>query len=137
MPPAALPFRRANRFLAAVLATLMLAVALGPPRVALAQTATLHAIAEAEGWQQERAVLWHYIAPGKPQQNGFVESFNGRFRDECLNEHLFGSLAAARRIVEAWRIDYNTERPHTSLNGLTPKAFATSPTQGHTKNRLC
>jgi putative transposase len=88
-------------------------------------------------WQQERAVLWHYIAPGKPQQNGFVESFNGRFRDECLNEHLFGSLPAARRIIEAWRTDYNTERPHTSLNGLTPTAFATRPQQGHTQNRLC
>ena len=47
-------------------------------------------------WQEQRSVLWHYIAPGKPQQNGFVESFNGRFRDECLNEHLFGSLPGAR-----------------------------------------
>lgn len=88
-------------------------------------------------WQEERSVLWHYIAPGKPQQNGFVESFNGRFRDECLNEHLFGSLAAARRIIEAWRTDYNTARPHTSLGGLTPAAFATRPTQGHTENGLC
>jgi putative transposase len=88
-------------------------------------------------WQEERSVLWHYIAPGKPQQNGFVESFNGRFRDECLNEHLFSSLASARRIIEAWRIDYNTERPHTSLDGLTPAAFATRPTQGHMENRLC
>ena len=95
---------------------------------------TSHAILR---WQEERAVLWHYIAPGKPQQNGFVESFNGRFRDECLNEHLFASLAAARRIIEAWRIDYNTERPHTSLDGLTPAAFATRPIQGHTENRLC
>lgn len=84
-------------------------------------------------WQEERGVLWHYIAPGKPQQNGFVESFNGRFRDECLNEHLFSSLAAARQIIEAWRIDYNTERPHTSLNGLTPVAFATRPKPGHTE----
>ena len=75
-------------------------------------------------------MLWHYIAPGKPQQNGFVESFNGRFRDECLNEHLFSSLVAARRIIETWRIDYNTERPHTSLDGLTPAAFATRPKQG-------
>jgi putative transposase len=87
-------------------------------------------------WQQERGLAWHYIAPGKPQQNGFVESFNGRFRDECLDEHLFGSLPAARRIIEAWRIDYNTERPHTSLSGLTPTAFATRPPQGHTQNRL-
>ena len=95
---------------------------------------TSHAILR---WQQERGVTWHYIAPGKPQQNGFVESFNGRFRDECLNEHLFGNLSAARRIIEAWRIDFNTQRPHTSLDGLTPAAFATRPTQGHTENGLC
>ena len=88
---------------------------------------TSHAILR---WQEERSVLWHYIAPGKPQQNGFVESFNGRFRDECLNEHLFSSLASARRIIEAWRVDYNTARPHTSLGGLTPTAFATRPKQG-------
>lgn len=88
-------------------------------------------------WQEERSVLWHYIAPGQPQQNGFVESFNGRFRDECLNEHLFGSLPGARRVIEAWRIDYNTERPHTSLDGLTPVAFAARPTQEHTENGLC
>ena len=61
----------------------------------------------------------HYIAPGKPMQNGFVESLNGRFRDECLNEHLFPGLAAARRIIEEWRNDYNERRPHTSLRGLT------------------
>ena len=76
------------------------------------------------GWQRDRRVEWHYIAPGKPMQNGFVESFNGRLRDECLNEHLFHSLNQAQRIVEAWRIDYNTERPHTSLEGLTPSEFA-------------
>ena len=91
---------------------------------------TSHAILR---WQEERGVLWHYIAPGKPQQNGFVESFNGRFRDECLNEHLFRSLAVARRIIEAWRIDYNHTRPHTSLNGLTPAAFATRRDQRHTE----
>jgi len=91
---------------------------------------TSHAILR---WQEERAVLWHHIAPGKPQQNGFVESFNGRFRDECLNEHLFSSLAAARQIIEAWRIDCNTERPHTSLDGLTPETFATRPKPGHTE----
>ena len=95
---------------------------------------TSHAILR---WQEERGVLWHYIAPGKPQQNGFVESFNGRFRDECLNEHLFSSPAAAREIIEAWRIDYNVERPHTSLNGLTPAAFATRPKPGHTEEGLC
>jgi putative transposase len=87
-------------------------------------------------WQQERNVEWHYIAPGKPTQNGFIESFIGRLRDECLNEHLFASLLEARRIIEAWRIDYNTKRPHTSLNGLTPTEFAAHPDQGHNQNRL-
>lgn len=76
-------------------------------------------------WQQDRQVGWHYIAPGKPMQNGFVESFNGRLRDECLNEHLFSSLPTAREMIEDWRIDYNTERPHTSLDGLTPHEFVT------------
>ncbi|GAA4496238.1 hypothetical protein GCM10023158_17210 [Gluconacetobacter tumulicola] len=52
-------------------------------------------------WQKKRSVLWHYIAPGKPQQNGFVESFNGRFRDECLNEHLFRNIGHARRVIDA------------------------------------
>ena len=65
-------------------------------------------------WTKENGVEWHYIAPGKPQQNGFMESFNGKLRDECLNEHVFSSLAQARRVIEAWRIDYNTERPHSS-----------------------
>jgi putative transposase len=85
-------------------------------------------------WQEERSVEWHYIAPGKPTQNGFIESFNGRFRDECLNEHLFTSLPEARRIIEEWRIDYNTRRPHTSLNGLTPTEFAARSNQGHNQN---
>jgi putative transposase len=58
-------------------------------------------------WTEENGVEWHYIAPGKPQQNGFMESFNGKLRDECLNEHVFSSLAEARRLIEAWRIDYN------------------------------
>ena len=59
-------------------------------------------------WCQDTGVELHYIAPGKPQHNGFVESFNGRLRDECLNEHLFPTPAAARRIIDAWRTDYNT-----------------------------
>jgi putative transposase len=83
-------------------------------------------------WQQTTGIDWHYIAPGKPMQNGFVESFNGRLRDECLNEHMFSSLAEARQIIEAWRIDYNTNRPHTSLNGLTPSEFAARPDRGKT-----
>ncbi len=82
-------------------------------------------------WCQDTGVEWHYIAPGKPQQNGFVESFNGRLRDECLNEHLFPSLAAARRIIEAWRTDYNTVRPHSTLGGMAPAEFTNRPRQGH------
>ena len=81
-------------------------------------------------WQQEHDVEWHYIAPGKPMQNGFVESFNGRLRDECLNEHLFTNLGEARQIIEEWRIDYNTNRPHTSLNGLSPTEFRSTPRSG-------
>jgi putative transposase len=87
-------------------------------------------------WQEEHRVQWHYIAPGKPMQNGFAESFIGRLRDECLNEHLFRSLAEARRIIERWRQDYNANRPHTSLHGLTPIAFATRPQEGHNQNGL-
>lgn len=77
-------------------------------------------------WAEDNRVEWHYIAPGKPQQNGFMESFNGKLRDECLNEHVFSSLAQARHIIEAWRIDYNTVRPHSSLGYLTPEEFAAS-----------
>ncbi len=86
-------------------------------------------------WQEDRRVEWHYIAPGKPMQNGFVESFNGRLRDECLNEHLFRSYSQARRIIEHWGYDYNNERPHTSLGGLSPKAIATRSNQDHNQNR--
>ena len=85
--------------------------------------------------EQERQVEWHYIAPGKPMQNGLVESFNGRLRDECLNEHLFASYRSACDIIECWRVDYNLNRPHTSLDGLTPHEFATRSKQDHNMNR--
>ena len=71
-------------------------------------------------WQGKAEVAWHTIAPGKPTQNAFIESFNGRLRDECLNEEVFDSLAHARRILARWRHDYNHTRPHSSLGGLTP-----------------
>jgi putative transposase len=92
---------------------------------------TSHAILR---WQEERGVRWHYIAPGKPVQNAFVESLNGRFRDECLNEHVFRGLPTARRIIEAWRLDYNACRPHTSLGGLAPNEFAARSRQDHNRN---
>ncbi|WP_405051398.1 IS3 family transposase [Sphingomonas sp. LC-1] len=75
-------------------------------------------------WSGEAKVEWHYIAPGRPMQNGYVESFNGRMRDELLNETLFLSLTHARAMVRAWADDYNTERPHSSLGYATPAAFA-------------
>ena len=73
-------------------------------------------------WTNRTGLDWHYIAPGKPQQNGFVESFNGKLRDECLNEEVFASLAEARAVIERWRRDYNTVRPHSAHGGLTPEA---------------
>ena len=108
---------------------------------------TSHAVLR---WCQDTGVGWHYIAPhshtccacvavqrDKPMQNAFVESFNGRLRDECLNEHIFAHLAEARKIIENWRIDYNTQPlssfaskrlpgngPHTSLGGLAPAVYA-------------
>lgn len=75
-------------------------------------------------WSQERQIAWHYIAPGKPQQNAFIESFNGRLRDELLNETLFSSLAHAREALSFWKDDYNTIRPHSGLGNLTPSAYA-------------
>ena len=69
---------------------------------------------------------WHYIAPGKRQQNGHNESFNGRLRDELLNETLFRSLPHARAVLEAWRRDYNEERPHSKLGWMTPRDYAGS-----------
>ena len=74
-------------------------------------------------WAAEHKIEWHFIAPGKPMQNAFVESFNGRMRDECLNEHVFATLSQARQIVEAWRIDYNTVRLHGRLGRLPPAVF--------------
>ena len=73
-----------------------------------------------DAWAYERSVGLHFIDPGKPVQNAHIESFNGKLRDECLNEHWFGSLTLAQAIVEAWRQDYNTVRPHSSLDNQTP-----------------
>jgi putative transposase len=75
-------------------------------------------------WCGEAGINWHYIAPGKPMQNGYAESFNGRMRDELLNETLFMSLDHARVAIAAWATDYNQERPHSSLGYETPAAFA-------------
>lgn len=71
-------------------------------------------------WAAEHGIEWHYITPGKPSENGFTESLNGKVRDECLNEHWFGTVAEAREILADWQHDYNTVRPHSSLNYRTP-----------------
>jgi putative transposase len=75
-------------------------------------------------WAIDHRVEWRYIAPGKPMQNGYVESFNGRMRDELLNESLFLNLDHARQLIGAWVTDYNTARPHSSLGYQTPAAYA-------------
>ena len=77
---------------------------------------------------------WHYIAPGKPTQNAFVETFNGRFRDECLNEEVFASLAEARVLIEAWRRDYNDFRPYSAHDGLTPREALVRAAVGRLRN---
>ena len=75
-------------------------------------------------WSKDHRVEWHYIAPGKPMQNGYVESFNGRMRDELLNESLFFGLDHARSAIAEWVEDFNMTRPHSSLGYQTPAAFA-------------
>ena len=94
---------------------------------------TSHAVL---GWQQERGVGWHHIAPGKPVQNAFVESLIGRLRDERLDEHVLRGLPAAQRILDGRRADCSAHRPHTGLGGLTPNEFATPPRRDHNQNGL-
>jgi putative transposase len=82
---------------------------------------TGHAV---DTWAYHHGVQWQFIEPGKPVQNAYVESFNGKFRDECLNEHWFARLDQARTLIEDWRRDYNEVRPHSSLQNQTPREFA-------------
>lgn len=81
-------------------------------------------------WAYDRGVALRLIEPGKPNQNAYIESFNGRFRDECLNEHWFTSVPQAQSIIETWRREYNDERPKKALGGLTPAAYAQQLTTG-------
>jgi putative transposase len=76
-----------------------------------------------DAWAYQRGIKLHYINPGKPVENAYIESFNGKFRDECLNENWFMSFEHARSVIEEWRIDYNSQRPHSSLNYMTPEEF--------------
>lgn len=96
----------------------------GMPRTIVSDNGTEMTSMAVLKWCQETGVDWHYIAPGKPMQNGFIESLNGSFRDECLNETLFSSLPQARQHITAWKEDYNRHRPHSSLGNITPNEFA-------------
>lgn len=96
----------------------------GKPRTIVSDNGTEFTSMAILKWSQEQHVNWHYIAPGKPTQNAFIESFNGRLRDELLNETLFTSLAHARVMLAAWKDDYNTIRPHSALGNLAPAIYA-------------
>jgi putative transposase len=108
----------------------------GKPHTIVSDNGTEMTSMAVHKWCQKTGIEWHYIAPGKPlsaalrlpagqgMQNGFVESFNGSFRDECLNETLFSSLPQARRQITKWKEDYNREKPHSSLGNITPTEFA-------------
>ncbi|WP_326977995.1 IS3 family transposase [Citrobacter braakii] len=85
-------------------------------------------------WAFEHGVELRLIQPGKPTQNGYIESFNGRFRDECLNEHWFSDIVHARKIINDWRQDYNECSPHSTLNYQTPSEFAAGWRKGHSEN---
>lgn len=96
----------------------------GYPKEVLSDNGPEFASISLSQWAYEHRVSQLFIDPGKPMQNGFVESFNGKLRDECLNEHWFRGIVEARRIIEQWRVDYNTIRPHSSLGNKTPAEYA-------------
>jgi len=96
----------------------------GTPRAIVADNGPEFTSRVLDQWAHERGVAIDFIRPGKPVDNAFVVSFNGKLRDECLNEHWFQSLGEAQEIIEAWREDYNQERPHRSLGGRTPSEYA-------------
>jgi len=101
-----------------------LGAARGYPRRVMSDNGPEFTGAALDAWACSRGVGLHFIEPGKPSQNGHMESFNGKLRDECLNENWFLSLDDARRIIEDWRLDYNQNRPHSALGYLTPNEFA-------------
>jgi putative transposase len=100
----------------------------GSPKMIVSDNGTEFTSNAILGWADETRVQWHYIAPGKPQQNGFIESFNGKLRDEQLNATAFTTLHQARVELATWKNDYNHQRPHSGLGWLTPSEFAKSAT---------
>jgi putative transposase len=107
-----------------------LAETIGLPRVLVSDNGPEFAGRTLDVWAYRHDVELRFIRPGKPIENAYVESFNGKFRDECLNEHWFLSVAEAQQIIEAWRVDYNTVRPHRSLGQQTPAAYAAAAGAG-------
>lgn len=95
----------------------------GQPRAIVSDNGTEFTSMAILKWVQDNGIDWHYIQPGKPTQNAFIESFNGKLRDECLNETLFASLSDAREELAKWQDDYNNCRPHSSIGNLTPSEF--------------
>jgi putative transposase len=101
-----------------------LLVAYGKPKTIVSDNGTELTSNAILRWSDDHKIEWHYIAPGKPMQNAFAESFIGRMRDELLNETLFRSLPHARVMLESWRADYNNDRPHSRLGWLSPAIYA-------------
>lgn len=101
-----------------------LAMTRGLPNVITVDNGPEFAGKALDAWAYQNHIKLHFIRPGKPVENAYIESFNGRYRDECLNENLFRTIDEARVVIEAWRCDYNRHRPHSSLGNLTPEEFA-------------
>ena len=118
VPDVSISGARVARELAAIVATR------GKPAMIVSDNGTELTSNAILTWSADMKIEWHYIMPGKPMQNGYAESFNGRMRDELLNESLFLGLADARCAIAAWVADYNNARPHSSLDYRTPAAFA-------------
>jgi hypothetical protein len=100
----------------------------GKPGMIVSDNGTEFTSSAMLGWAQDNRIVWHFIAPGKPMQNGFCESFNGRMRDELLNESLFLGLDHARETIARWVADYNQRRPHSALGYIPPAAYAANLT---------
>jgi transposase InsO family protein len=118
IPDTSISGRRVARELSALIAWR------GKPQMIVSDNGTEFTSNAILSWVGEHRIEWHYIAPGRPMQNGYIESFNGRMRDELLNESLFTNLDQARQLIDDWARDYNTARPHSSLGYKTPAAYA-------------
>ncbi|MGY4434958.1 putative transposase [Bradyrhizobium sp. F1.13.1] len=122
IPDTSIPGRRVARELTALIGRR------GKPGMIVSDNGTEFTCNAILTWSEDNQIAWHFIAPGKPMQNGFCESFNGRMRDELLNETLFFGLDHARTRIAAWADDYNSHRPHSSLGYLTPAAYSANLT---------